>query len=102
MQLLTELGFTINFDKSVLIPLQQAIFLDFVPKSADMIITLTQEKIHKIVDCIHNLSKNSPSICEVAQVMVIWSQVFPLLSIRVPLSFDLAMCLSKFAFADLK
>ena len=67
IQLLTELGFTININKSVLIPAQKAVFLGFVLNSVDMTITLTQYKIHSIITCISNLL--SPSIQEVAQVI---------------------------------
>ena len=45
--LLTDLGFTLNVEKSVLIAAQQAIFFVFVLNSVNVTITLTQEKIHK-------------------------------------------------------
>ena len=78
IHLLTELGFTLNVDKSVLIPAQQAIFLGFVLNSVRMTITLTQEKIHKTVNSISNLlSKKSPSIREVAQVIGYMVSSFP-------------------------
>lgn len=72
IQLLTELGFTINIDKFVLIPAQKAVFLGFVLNSVDTTITLTQEKTHNIFTCISNLlhvSNKSHAIREIGQVI---------------------------------
>ena len=47
--LFTKLGFHIHPEKSIFVPTQQLIFLGFVLDSIAMTVTLTEEKIQKIV-----------------------------------------------------
>ena len=120
IQLLTEFGFNINGGKSVFIPLQHAIFLGFVLNSVDMTITLTEDKIHKIIICISNLlSKKSPLIRKIAQVIGCMVSRFPAVkygkchyralendkieALKASKGcFNTTMCLSTLAVADLK
>ena len=69
-KLLTELGFTIHLEKSILIPTQEITFLGFIINSKDMTIRLTPEKKDKIVNlCSSFKKKTSPSIRELASVI---------------------------------
>ena len=53
--MLQKLGFTIHPDKSILIPTQVIVFLGFVINSLDMTISLTPEKIRKILHMVRHI-----------------------------------------------
>ena len=66
--LLQELGFTVNPEKSVLVPAQQIIFLGFVIDSVKMTITLTEERNQSIYTLCQNILLNyQATIKELAQ-----------------------------------
>ena len=55
VHLLQKLGFTVHPDKSILIPTQIIVFLGFVINSLDMTISLTLEKIGKILHMVRHI-----------------------------------------------
>jgi len=62
-----SLGFTIHPDKSVFIPFQLLVLLDFIIDSVTMTITLTPEKALKVKDpCATLLGQGLPTIRQVA------------------------------------
>lgn len=68
-ELLSRLGFTVNFEKSHLMPSRVISFLGFLINSESMTISLPQVKVDKIVNNCKGLLENpSPSIREVARV----------------------------------
>ena len=65
-----DLGFIIHPEKSVFIPSQELILLGFIINSIDMTITLTPEKKLALQHlCVSLLSKHTPTIREVVQVI---------------------------------
>lgn len=50
VKVLESLGFTINENKSSLVPSQRLIFFGFILDSEKFMVFLTEEKIHKIID----------------------------------------------------
>ena len=62
INLLSELGFTINYEKSVLIPAHSIKFLGFVVDSNTMTIRPTSEKILELKDMVQSLLKNIPAV----------------------------------------
>lgn len=78
IEVLQELGFLINYEKSVLEPTQKLTFLGYVFDSNEMTITLGQEKVDNIVSaCSKLLSKDTTTIREVARtvgLMVAYSE----------------------------
>ena len=71
IQMLDKIGLLIHSKKSALIPQQKMIFLGFVIDSVKMILTLTEDKIHKIKELLtftlHNAS--SLRIREIARLI---------------------------------
>ena len=68
-ELLCNLGYTVNKEKSQLRPSRTITFLGFLLNSADMVISLPSAKVNKIVSqCQWLLDKTSPTVREVAQV----------------------------------
>ena len=68
--LLTELGFIINIDKSVMIPTHCLPHLGFVLDSFNMTVALGSDKCDNIASaCTQVLSKDTASILSVAQVI---------------------------------
>jgi hypothetical protein len=68
--IIDDLGFIIHPEKSVFIPSQELILLGFIINSIDMTITLTPEKKLALQQlCVSLLSKHTPTIREVAQVI---------------------------------
>ena len=64
VSLLYRLGFTINLEKSQLLPVQEIEFLGFLIKSKNMTITLTDNKVHRIREKILTLlTMKKPTIC---------------------------------------
>jgi ribonuclease HI len=59
IKLFTELGFVINFDKSVLLPSQTVEFLGFELNSVDMTVRVTARKREKIVKICKDIRKKS-------------------------------------------
>jgi hypothetical protein len=69
-KLLTELGFTINFEKSVFIPTQRLLHLGFVYDSILMTMELSEDKKIKIVHmCGEFIKKQTYTIREVASLI---------------------------------
>lgn len=76
--LFKKLGFTINWDKSVLTPCHKLKFLGFNIDSINMSISLTEEKMLKIQEvCHHILLKNKISIRKLAEVVGMMVASFP-------------------------
>ena len=70
IQSLDRLGFTVHPEKSVFLPQKQITFLGFDINATSMKITLTQDKVTKLINSMSNLlEKNTSSIREVAQVI---------------------------------
>ena len=70
VQLMTDVGFIIHPQKSVLQPTQNIIFLGNYINSKDMTVTLPQDKVYLIVQECQKLSrKHMESICTVARVI---------------------------------
>ena len=70
IELLTSLGFIINFDKSNIVPSKICQFLGFVIDSDGMLLMLTDKKKLKIHDKITSfLSKKQCTIRELAKIM---------------------------------
>ena len=70
MSLFDKLVFVINLKKSQIVPTQRIRILGFVINSVKMIVTLTQEKKHKLKTLILNLYRiNKPTIRYLAKVI---------------------------------
>ena len=68
--LLTDLGFQINYEKSLLIPTQTICFLGFILDSVKMIISLTSERKLRIVAICRRLQETDfLKLCEVASAI---------------------------------
>ena len=66
-----ELGFVINWDKSVLTPSKQITYLGFVIDSDSMNVTLPEDKAQNVVALCRDLAdKEMDSVRNVAKVMV--------------------------------
>ena len=74
VKLFTDLGFTLNMAKSVLIPSQSITFLGFVLNSAQMTVALTPSKAMKVkskaVELLHNQSPTIRTVSEMIGLMV--------------------------------
>ena len=81
VHLLQKLGFTIHPDKSILIPTQIIVFLGFVINSLDMTISLTLEKIGKILHIVIFWMLNILPLGLLHPVLVFWSLLFQLYSL---------------------
>ena len=78
IDMLQNLGFTINFEKSVLIPQQEITFLGLIFNSISMTITLTQEKKDKIYNlCIKAMNNTSITIRSLASLIGNFTAAFP-------------------------
>ena len=78
VHLLQKLGFTIHPDKSILIPTQIIVFLGFVINSLDMTISLTLEKLGKILHMVrHILDAEYITIRAVASCIGLLVSSFP-------------------------
>ena len=76
--LLIRLGFVVNFEKSVLVPLNSIQYLGFILDSKLMTVTLPSEKAKKlIVACANLLHGNNNTIRKVAQVIGSLVAAFP-------------------------
>ena len=76
--LMTNLGFIMNDDKSIFIPSQQVTYLGFIIDSVLMIVTLPLEKINKVVSLCKKLYNVAMvSIREVAKVIGVLVSCFP-------------------------
>lgn len=70
IKLLSDLGFVVHEEKSEFVPQQHATFLGFLINSLLMKITLTHDKVDKIITFISRLlTSHSPTIREVAQAI---------------------------------
>ena len=78
IDMLQNLGFTINFDKSVLIPQQEITFLGLIFNSVSMTVTLTQEKKDKIFNlCIKAMNNTTITIRSLASLIGNFTAAFP-------------------------
>lgn len=78
VKLLTSLGFSINYNKSVLSPVKSIKFLGFIINSTSMTIKLTPEKIIKILSLTKQFHrKNSFTIFDVASLIGVLVASFP-------------------------
>ena len=69
-EILQDLGWHLNAEKSVTIPTQRMEHLGFVIDSTTMTVTLTEEKTSNLIDSVQALLRKSrPSIRQVAQVV---------------------------------
>ena len=76
--MITNLGFTINYDKSSLVPSQQACFLGFLINSVAMEVHMTPAKSAKLIQACQNImGKKSITIREVASVVGMMVSSFP-------------------------
>ena len=76
--LFTKLGFHIHPEKSVFIPSQKLTFLGFVLDSIAMTLTLTEEKVQRILSvCASLLKTQMPTFRQVAEVIGILVSNFP-------------------------
>ena len=76
--LFTKLGFHIHPEKSVFIPSQKLTFLGFVLDAIAMTVTLTEEKLQRILSvCASLLKTQMPTIRQVAEVIGILVSNFP-------------------------
>ena len=70
LHLLQLLGFLINWEKSVLTPCQEIIFLGFVVDSLQMTLSLPEEKVQNIIlDCRRILRQDTVSVRDLARVI---------------------------------
>ena len=70
VKLVSDLGFIVHKEKSILVPSKKLQFLGFVIDSEKMIVSLTPEKKHKIYEeCIKILSIHTAKIREVARLL---------------------------------
>lgn len=78
IELLQKLGFTINFEKSILIPKQEITFLGLVFNSVTMTITLTEEKKEKIFNlCLKTINNVIIPIRSLASLIGNFTAAFP-------------------------
>ena len=76
--MITNLGFTINYDKSSLVPSQQACFLGFLINSVAIEVHMTPAKSAKLIQAYQNImGKKSITIREVASVVGMMVSSFP-------------------------
>ena len=76
--MVTDLGFTINYGKSQLVPSQEVCFLGFLINSVTMEVCMTPSKSAKLLQaCQSLLGKRSPTIREVASVVGLMVSSFP-------------------------
>ena len=77
-KLLESLGFVINDAKSQLQPTTRICFLGFIIDSISMKLLLPEDKLQKIISaCLNLVSKNNPSVREVAHVTGLLVSAFP-------------------------
>ena len=77
-KLLENLGFVINDAKSQLQPTTRICFLGFIIDSISMKLLLPEDKLQKIISaCLNLVSKNNPSVREVAHVTGLLVSAFP-------------------------
>ena len=77
-KLLENLGFVINDAKSQLQPTTRICFLGFIIHSISIELLLLKDKLQKIISaCLNLVSKNNPSLGEVAHVTGRLMSVFP-------------------------
>ena len=77
-KLLESLGFVINDAKSQLQPTTRIFFLGFIIDSISMELLLPEDKWQKIISaCLNLVSKNNPSVREVAHVTGLLVSAFP-------------------------
>ena len=77
-KLLESLGFVINDGKSQLQPTTRICFLGFIIDSISMKLLLPEDKLQKIISaCLNLVSKNNPSVREVAHVTGLLVSAFP-------------------------
>ena len=50
ISVLESLGFTINREKSVIVPVQRILFFGFITDSVNFVVMLPEEKVQKIID----------------------------------------------------
>ena len=82
LELLESLGFTINFEKSILDPTQRLEFLGFIIDSTNMSIDLPHEKRTKIrVMCKKLVQKTTVSVREIAQLVGVLEAARPAISL---------------------
>ena len=68
-QTLCELGFTVNVEKSQLVPVNEILYLGFIINSIAMRLQLPAVKLEKIVSaCRALLAKHQPSVRDVAKI----------------------------------
>ena len=80
-KLLESLGFVINDAKSQLQPTTRICFLGFVIDSISMKLLFPEDKLQKIISaCLNLVSKNNPSVKEVAPVTGLLVSAFPALN----------------------
>ena len=77
-KLLESLGFVINDAKSQLQPTTWICFLGFIIDSISNELLLPEDKLQKIISaCLNLVSKNNPSVREVAHVTSLFVSAFP-------------------------
>ena len=117
-KLLESLGFVINDAKSQFQPTTRICFLGFIIDSISMKVLLPEDKLQKILSaCLNLVSKNNPSVREVAHETCLLVSAFPAVNylnlyyrsielcqfraLSENLDFDLAIILSPQAKSDL-
>lgn len=68
--LLTDLGFLINYDKSILLPTQEIVFLGYKLNSKTMLVSLTEQKVNNLKSAVKKLqSSKTCTIRQLAEVI---------------------------------
>ena len=85
---LCELGFTVNVEKSQLVPVNEILYLGFLINSIATTLHLPAEKLMKIVSaCKDLLAKHQPSVRDVAKVTGLLVSALPAVNSRDALPF---------------
>ena len=78
VQLLRDLGFVVQEEKSCLHPSQQLEYLGFVLNSESMMVRLSHARVEKVVQACEKLLSNShPTILHLAEVIGLMVSSFP-------------------------
>lgn len=80
-ELLLRVGFVINYEKSVLIPTQELVFLGFILNSVSMTISLTPEKVQTLTNAIWKVQSAKQyiirQVAELIGIMISYSIAIP-------------------------
>lgn len=79
--LLSDLGFVINYEKSVLVPTQELVSLGFVLNSQTMLISLTSQKVQTLIVAVKQIQRASHytirQVAELLGIMISYSIAIP-------------------------